>query len=201
MKNTIDTDLDYYLIESDDNFMSPLLIVDDEVDPYGLEYLEQDKQVEQGTISYLTFADPIPKKPDMVDYLDLECRQVFSKKIYEVLSKHYITNLQLVPAVIRGNRGIEYTDYWIANIYQEYAFLDENKSEREGDIDDNGRWFVVESMVLNEELVKKIPLEKRLVYYCKENPAYVLYHKTIVNIIMSANPEGLIFTPVSEWRF
>jgi hypothetical protein len=41
--------------------------------------------------------------------------------------------------------------------------------------------------------LSKIPLEERLVYVAKENPAFIVYHKSIVDIIMSVEPEGIRF--------
>lgn len=28
---------------------------------------------------------------------------------------------------------------------------------------------------------------------------FILYHKTMVDIMMSTNPDGLIFIPIEEW--
>jgi hypothetical protein len=192
-------DFDYYLIESDGSFTSPLLMVDDENDPYGTVYLLRKEKVEDNRVTYLTFNPPIPRKPQMVDYLFTECRATFSKKIYEVLITKDIKGLQLVPAVIRGKKDEKYIDYWIANVYQEYAFLDPDKSDREGTINERGRWAMINSMVLDKELISKVPLEERLLFVTRESTGYVLYHKIIVDLIMSVNPVGLKFIPIDKW--
>ena len=192
-------EFEYYLIESDNNFMSPLLMNDDKIDDSGTAFLDDMEPVDENTVIHLTFNPPIPKKPQMTDYLWLESRAVFSKKVYDVLKDANIKDFQLVPAIIKGKKGEEYSDYWIANIYREFAFLDKDKSKYDC-IDSYGTWDGIESMVLNEELVSKSPLEERLMFVSEENCAYVFYHKFIVDLIMSVNPTGIVFVPVEKWN-
>ncbi|GHU05913.1 hypothetical protein FACS1894158_10450 [Betaproteobacteria bacterium] len=195
----MENEFDYYMVESDNSFTSPLLGFDYDVDPDGEDFIIDMEKAEDDKISYLCYATPVPRKPVMVDYHDLDGREVFSKKVYDVLKTKDIKGLQWVPAVIEGKKGEVYTDYWIANIYQEYAFLDPKKSEREGEIDEDGRWDMIDSMVLDRDLMSKIPLEERLVFVSRENAAYVLYHKSIVDLIMSVNPQGIVFVPIEKW--
>ncbi|MDL2305080.1 hypothetical protein LJC72_07045 [Bacteroides sp. OttesenSCG-928-D19] len=192
------TEFDYYLIEGDNNYMSPLLMNDDEVDSEGTLFLNRMQKVDDGTIVHLVFNPPIPPKAQMTDYLFLTCRAVFSKKIYEVLKGVEIKDFQLVPAVIKDNKGEEFSDYWIAGVYREFAFLDKDKSEY-ADITSKGRWSGIEKMVIDQDLMSQVPLEERLIYVGKESSAYVFYHKSIVDAIMSVNPTGLVFVPVKEW--
>ena len=194
----MEKDFDYYLIEADGSYQAPSLMVDDDNDTRGLFFLARCKKLEDDNPSYLTFNPPYPKKPQMVDYHFCECRAVFSNKICDALKTKEIKNLQLVPAIIRDRKKVEYSNYYIANICQEYAFLDVEKSK--GVIDeDDGKWIGIDSMVLEEEAVLKVPLEERQIFVSKESSAYVLYHKTIVDLIMSVNPIGLKFIPISEW--
>ena len=195
----MENNLDYYLIESDQAYQSPSLMRDNDRDDVGLKYLRQGIKVEDNHITYLTFNPPFPKKPDMVDYHFCECRAVFSKKIYDILKTTEIKGLQLVSCIIHSNKGVEYNDYWVANILQEYAFLDTEKSERKGTINENGRWGMVLSMVLNKEEVLKVSLEERLTFVMRECPGYVLYHKTVVDLIMSINPVGIKFIHINDW--
>ena len=194
-------EFDYYIAESDGRFTSPLLNVDNYVDEDGIDFLYRKQKVPDETVVFLTFGTPVPRKPAMVDYLWLRGREVFSKKVYDVLKEHNFKGLQLVPAIITSRkRDAVYKDYWVLNVYQEYALLDPEKSERKGSIDNFGRWGMVKTMVLNKELVLQMPLEDRLAFACRENTAYVLYHKTLVDIIMSVNPEGIVFVPIEKWH-
>ena len=192
-------EFDYYLIQRDNSFMSPLLRNNDDVNPSGTMFLRNLERVAPETIIHLVFNPPYPPKPDMTDYLFLQCRAVFSEKIYDVLKNINIKDFQLVPSVIKSNKGEEYTGYWIAGVYKEFAFLDKDKSEYSR-IDAKGRWGGVEKMVINQEEVSKVSLEERLMYVSKEDPAHVFYHKSIVDLIMSVNPTGIRFISVEEWE-
>lgn len=190
---------DYYLIESDGAFDSPLLVNDDDTNPGGTMFLRRQKKVETETPVYLVYNPPIPQKPQMTDYLWLTNRAVFSQKIHDVLQHVPIKDFQLVPAVIKGKKDEEYTGYWIANIYREFAFLDKNASIYDS-VTSKGRWSGIDKMVIDKELMSEVPLEDRLMYVGKESSAYVFYHKSIVDIIMSVNPTGVVFVPVEQWR-
>lgn len=192
-------EFDYYLINNDPNYQSPLLLNDDEEDDSGTAFLDDMEPIDESVVTHLIFNPPIPKNPAMTDYLWLESRAVFSKKVYDVLKDIEIKDFQLVPAVIKGKKGEEYADYWIANIYHEFAFLDKDKSKY-ARISSDGEMSMVKSMVINEELMSQVPLRERLIYICKESFGYVFYHKSIVDLIMSVNPTGLVFVPVAEWK-
>jgi len=192
-------EFEYYLVKSDNNFMSPLLMNDDEINSGGTMFLRRLQRVDDKTVVHLEFNPPIPPKPEMTDYLWLQSREVFSKKIYNILKDIEIKDFQLVPAVIKGKKGEEYSDYWIAGIYRNFAFLDKDKSEYYS-ITSKGSWNGIEKMVINQELMSEVPLEERLIYVGKESSAYVYYHKSIVDLIMSVNPTGIIFVPVDKWR-
>ena len=192
-------EFEYYLITRDGKFASPLLMNDDNVNSGGTMFLRNFQRVDDETTIHLEFNPPIPSKPEMTDYLFLQCRAVFSKKIYEILKTVEIKDFQLVPTIIKGKNGEEYFEYWIAGIYREFAFLDTDKSEYSR-IDAKGRWGGVEKMVINQEEMSKVLLEERLMYVSKEDPAHVFYHKSIVDLIMSTNPTGVRFISVEEWE-
>ena len=117
---------------------------------------------------------------------------------YDMLKDVAIKDFKLIPTIIRGKKDEEYTDYWATNIFRDFAFLDEEKSEFDGKLS-SGRWNGIEKMVISTELMSAVPLEERLVYVGKESSAYVYYHKSIVDLIMSVNPTGVRFIPVNEW--
>jgi hypothetical protein len=193
----MENEFDYYLIESDNNFMSPLLMNNDDVDDCGTDFLDDMEPIDNDVVTHLVFNPPIPPKLQMTDYLFLSCRAVFSKKVYDVLKNIEIKDFQLVPAIIKGPKGEEHLDYWIANIYREFAFLDKEKSEY-GSITSKGSWSMIKKMVINQNLMAQVPLEERLMYVDKESNAYVFYHKSIVDLIMSVNPIGVAFIPVDK---
>ncbi|MDR2890026.1 MAG: hypothetical protein LBV18_00180 [Alistipes sp.] len=191
-------EFEYYLIERDGKYASPLLMNDDEFDEDGTMFLRNMEKVEEGTTVHLAFMKS-PQKPDMTDYLWLSGgRSVFSKKIYDILKDTAVKDFQLVSAIIKDPKGNEYSDYWIAGIYREFAFLSEEESEFDSKTS-SGRWSGIEKMVINEEEMAKVPLAERLIYVGKESSAYVFYHKSIVDAIMSVNPTGVRFVRVEDW--
>jgi len=195
-------EFDYYFIGSTYPDNVPLLCVDDTKDEYvgSLAFLSRQTTVPDTHVARVRFGAPVPAKPRLADYFSLDGgKSVFSRKIYDVLKGHEIKGLQLVPTIIRGKKDEEHKDFWVANIYQRMCSFDKKKSEFGWISDLTNTWQDIEKFVLDKKLLSKIPLEDRLVYVAKENTAYVVYHKSVVDIIMSANPEGVCFTPVEEW--
>ncbi len=194
-------EFDYYLIGSINFDNTPLLVNDDEVARSGISFLSQLRIVPSEYVAHITFNPTIKiVKPRLVDAMSLrgDCC-VFSQEIYDVLSKHEIKGLQLVRTVIRDKNDNEFDNFWIANIYQEMAFFDEENTEYDYISELTGEWEDIEKIVLDKEKLSAVPLEERLVFVSKENCAFIIYHKSVVDIIMSANPEGIVFTPVEEW--
>lgn len=195
-------EFDYYFIGSTYPDNVPLLTVDDSTtkNAGSISFLSREQMVPETHIAKIRFGEPIPKKPVLVDYLSLDgIRSVFSKKVFDVLKNHSIKGLQLVPAEIKGRTGELYKDYWVANIYHRMYSFDENETKFDEIDDFTDTWEDIEKVVLDKEKLLQIPLEERLVYVSKEDPKFVIYHKSVVDIIMSVAPEGVCFTPVEEW--
>jgi hypothetical protein len=138
--------------------------------------------------------------------LTLDNWNVFSQKIKDVLDKHMpIKGLQLVKTSFSNGK---YSGFYIANVYQELETFNKElcglrklqsgaKYLRNGT--DKEWWRAdIDSIVLDEKILSKIPLEDRLVY-SEKNSIFILYHKTIVDIIKSVNPVGMAFVPVEKW--
>ena len=145
----------------------------------------------------MKFNPPVQPKPKMVDHLSCD-HSVFSKKVFDVLEPLNIKGLQLVPVVITGNKGEKYDNYWVANIYNRMECFDKEKSIYK--IRQLIKvWGPIEKLVLDKENLSKIPLDERLVFIPKETSQFTIYHKSIVDAIMSVNPEGVFFVPVESW--
>jgi len=191
-------EFDYYLIEAD-NGNYPRLEVDDDLDEgCNSNIFSYDEEAPDGATARVKFGYA-EKGFTMPDYLWCDCRHIFSKKIYDILKDVAIKDFKLIPTIIRGKKDEEYTDYWATNIFRDFAFLDEEKSEFDGKLS-SGRWNGIEKMVIDKELMSAVPLEERLIYAGKESSAYVYYHKSIVDLIMSVNPTGVRFISVEEWE-
>ena len=195
-------EFDYYFIGSTYPDNVPLLTVDDidRKSTMSIGFLSRNELVPENHVARVRFGDPIPRKPKLADYLSLDgIRSVFSKKVYDALKEHEIKGLQLVPTIIRGKKDELHKDFWVANIYQSLYSFDEEESEFGYISELTNTWEDIEEIILDKEALSKIPLEERLVYKAEES-SFVVYHKSIVDIIMSVEPEGVCFTPVEEWN-
>ena len=191
-------EFDYYLIQADKGNYPHLEVDDDFNEGFNSEIFSYDREAPDGAEAHVKFRY-VEKGFTMPDYHWCSCRHIFSKKIYDVLKDVAIKDFKLVPTIIRGKKDEEYTDYWTANIFRKFAFLDEEKSEFDCKLS-SGSWNGIEKMVINQELMSAVPLEERLIYIVKEGSAHVLYHKSIVDLIMSVNPTGVRFISIEEWE-
>ena len=182
---------EYYLIDSDGTPDAPLL------NGSGRDgFLFRNPPVVITKPIRLGYRPPIPRKPRMIDYHSMP-ESVISQKIYEVLEPMNIKGIQLVPAVIKGKDDELFKDYWIIHIYNRIACMDREKSIYEADDDDD--IDDIEQLCLDKKILNEIPLEDRLVFLLKEDISFYIYHKSVVEAIMSVNPEGVKFYPIEEW--
>ena len=186
-------EFEYYFIGRDNNEQHPLLVEDSNCPPYKLERIAIDNPL---SMEY-RLGKPIPKKPKMVDYHSA-VNSVISKKIFDVLAPMNIKGVQLIPAIITGKDDKIYEDYWYAHIYNYFPALDRENSNCRWD--SRGVAYQMRKIVLNEDFLKTLPLEERLIFYLSENRVNQFFHKSVVDVIMATNPEGLRFYNVREWQ-
>ncbi len=189
----MENEFEYYLIGRENNDQHPLLVEDSNCPPYTLERgaIDNPRPMEY------RLGKPVPRKPKMVDYHSA-VNSVISKKIYDVLASMSIKGVQLIPAIITGKKNEIYENYWFVNIYNHFPALDREKSVC--DWDSMGVAYYMQSITLNEEYLKTIPLEERLVFFLSENGVEQFFHKSVVDAIMATNPKGLRFYNVREWE-
>lgn len=193
----MENEFDYYLLEADSGSYPRIEVDDDFNDGTNSSIFSYDEEASADAVAHVKIGYA-EKGFTIPDYLWCDCRHIFSKKIYDVLKDIAIKDFKLVSTIIRGKKGEEHTGYWATNIYgEELAFLDKDKSEYKR-INSKGRWSMITKMVINKEEMAKVPLENRLVYVGKESSAYVYYHKSVVDAIMSVNPTGIIPVPVKK---
>jgi hypothetical protein len=193
------TDFEYYLIGGDYKPTTPLLRDNDDEDE-DTWFLVGSKPLSNKDIrTYkLCFNSPIPKNVVMTDYHSLP-NSVFSRKIYDVLNGLNIFGIQLLPAEITHNKTKEvYSDYWIIYIYNKIQCLDMKNAKYK--LDSEKEVSEITKLVLDKNILSKIPLEKRLVFSLQEDVSKYIYHKSVVDAIMSVNPTGIRFTPVEDWK-
>ncbi|GHT11230.1 hypothetical protein FACS189432_09170 [Bacteroidia bacterium] len=190
----MENEFEYYFIGRANNPQHPLLIADNDCPPY----LRKKEYIENPETMAFCFGKPIPRKPKMADYHS-QPKSVISKKIFDVLDNMNVKGIQLIPAVIRGKKGETYENYWYIHIINSYPALDREKSIYTW-LDFIEVASPLKKVVLNEDFLKTIPLEERLIFYLKENGVKQFFHKSVVDAIMATNPEGVAFYNVKEWQ-
>jgi hypothetical protein len=89
-------------------------------------------------------------------------------------------------------------DYICINVEDNtYEAMDKEKSDFEYDC---GSYWI-NKIVLDREILKDIPLNKRLGFRLREKPGYPLYHKSVVEAILALEPTGVYFENIEEMKF
>ncbi|GHV35514.1 hypothetical protein FACS1894178_5240 [Bacteroidia bacterium] len=189
----MENEFEYYFISRANNPQHPLLIADNDCPPY----LRKKEYIENPETMAFCFGKPIPRKPKMADYHS-EPNSVISKKIFDVLDNLNIKGIQLIPSIITGKNDEIYENYWYIHIINHYSVIDKENSECEWNT--LGKIRALDKLVLDEEKLKAIPLDERLIFRMPEYRVEALFHKSVVDAIMATNPEGVAFYNVKEWH-
>ena len=96
----------------------------------------------------------------------------------------------------------KYPGFYVANVHQCLRTFDEKLCKFDEDVCAEGEvnWEEITKIALDEELLSGIPLEERLVYVSEENVQFILYHKSVVDIIKSIYPVGMAFLNIEQWN-
>jgi len=186
-------EFEYYIIGMLGIANAPLLI-EDEGCPF---YIKQKEYIENPERMFFCLGAPVPRNPVMVDYHPVPYT-VVSKKIYDILQPLFINGVQLIPATITGKDNVLYEDYFYLHIYNIYELLDRDLSVYDWD-DFVEQAEDIEKIVISKN-IEKIPLKERLIFKLKEDPTFEFYHKSVVDAIMTTNPEGIVFTSLADWN-
>ncbi|MBI1425719.1 MAG: hypothetical protein GC149_20010 [Gammaproteobacteria bacterium] len=189
---------EYFVIESTNNNNYPLLEWDDDEDlEIPLAHSARDGIPLPVPLPHpikLVLGEPIPRKPQMVDFHELP-EPVVGKKIKDVLEPLSIDGIQLLPAVVTTDFGV--FDYWYLHVYNEIECMDRDRSistySNLGDASD------IKKLVLAEHELDSIPLDMRLIFVLKESTPTYLFHQSIVDKILAVKPEGVRFFRVDQW--
>jgi hypothetical protein len=188
------TDLndEYYVLEPDNNNSYPMIEAD-------LEPHSQGRVVIGDYELDIYLSDPMPRKPEYVDFHTSGSTPVVSKNMKDLLEPLEVYGIQF----LKGTEGdvIEELklDYYLLHIYSRIVCVDRKKSDIDED-EEGGYVSDVKSLVIDSEALLKIPEEKRLIFEVKEYGVIQLFHKSIVDVIESAGLKGLRFIPVKKWN-
>jgi hypothetical protein len=183
---------EYYRVHRDNDDSIPIL-ASDSGNP---SYLYDEQPIGDPKLMLFKLGKPVPKKPKMADYLSSpSC--IISRKLLDVLDPLKVEGIQLLPAQVRGKNDEIFSDYWAIHIYHNLKCVDTTLSDC---VVRNSGLGYVKKLVLDKKVLEKIPLDKRLIFRLGEDPAYQLFHISIVDAIMAVKPEGIRFTNIEEWN-
>lgn len=143
----------------------------------------------------LRLGAPVPPNPIMVDHHSLP-RPVVSERLVKVLEPLDLDGVQLVPATVQVKGAA--LRYWLLHVFNEVACLDKQRAEFS--LSPNGWVGDIERLVLDEKVLRDIPLEKRLVFVLAESTSMHLFHASVMEKVMAIKPEGLRFCRVDQWN-
>ena len=197
--NSTNDEFEYYIIDRAGDKAYPLIGPQDD-SRHTMMYPRTRERIENPELTQFRFCAPIPRKPVIGDYF-AEPSSIVSKKIADALDAMHIEGIQLIPAEIETNTGDILKDYFYIHIYNYLKAVDREKSECTEDDYDPDLLLWIDSLELDKNALKDIPLIKRLVFKLYEDSSIHLYHKTVVDAIMKVNPKGVLFTKVEDWSF
>ncbi|WP_046222648.1 imm11 family protein [Photobacterium halotolerans] len=121
--------------------------------------------------------------------------QLVSEKFRQVLAPFNLPGVDFYQTNIVNGDKI-WSEHYYMHIWNHHQAIHHGRSEIDGTyVDDD---FTLELLSLDENVLDKIPLEKRLVFTLEEKPKF-LFHETVVQALREANLTGLSFQRVDEW--
>lgn len=144
------------------------------------------------------FGAPLPRKPELADVHNDAYQLIISNKIKEAMQAMQLKDVQYLPATIENPKTKEvFEDYWVLYIYNMIYCMNKEKSKFKAH--NNGRIVSIDKLMLNNEVLDKIPLEERLVFALGEKRLQMLFHASIVERIVALMPKGMKFAAVAGW--
>jgi hypothetical protein len=144
----------------------------------------------------LRLGSPVPRAPVMVDYHSLP-NPVVSERIKATLEPLDLFDAQFVPADVKVTPD-DVRRYWLMHVYNRIACIDRQRSALSFYSD--GNVLGIDKLVLDEALLREIPLEKRRVFVLSESTDVYLFHTSVVERVLALQPEGVRFLRVDQWN-
>lgn len=156
-----------------------------------------EERIDNDHIIPLMFASPILPKPQLADVHHIGSTLAISEKLKSHLEQLRLKNVQFIPASIQDYSDDIYNNFYIIHIYNLVRCADLEKSEWRPVRRDPSRVLSFDKLILDNELLDKIPLEDRLVIALEEQNLDKIYHRSIVDHILKLWPTGVTFYPLA----
>jgi len=177
---------DYFTIEYKDDIIIKPYVQIKGYKPHGLD----------PTLIEIDFDEsyPVPNKPFRTDFLK-GAGYYFSEKIADVIKELNIQEIRFIKTEWVGKQNSIEGKYFYFDVSNKIAAMDKNKSIYEY----STGLYLIYKFVMDIKKLNEIALEKRLVFRLRESKATkIMFHKSVVEKIMSANPVGLQFVSVED---
>jgi hypothetical protein len=176
----MDKDFEYYVMRRKGDQAYPLIrVVNEDSEIMELEF--------NGSV----------RNPVMADFLSGPLDFV-RKRIADVMQSLNMEGVRFIPTKLTFPKGEITEDYICINVEDNtYEAMDKEKSDFEYDC---GSYWI-NKIVLDREILKDIPLNKRLGFRLREKPGYPLYHKSVIEAIAALEPTGVYFENIEEMKF
>lgn len=154
--------------------------------------LLRNKDLDITQVRMMCFAKPIPTNAQLADHHYLTANApVISHRLKDILEGLNLKQVQLLPTIVRDKKGKEHEGYYIVHVLNLIKCMDKEKSEWTPHFKLEEKASDVQKLVLDNDVLDKIPLEERLVFALWENSLEVLYHRSVIEKMLELNPTGL----------
>jgi hypothetical protein len=177
----------------------PSLKYSNKYEPHSsMELLSEEVLDETKRILSIWFIEPMPPI-EFADFHNLEATNlVVSEQIKNVLESFNLKDVQLIPAVILDKKEKQHDGFYIIKVNNLLKVMDKENSSWEEYEKKLGKGSIGE-LVLDNEVMDKIPLEERFVFAAWEDNGKVLFHHFVIEKMLELNPKGLNITGLIDW--
>ncbi|UIP26726.1 imm11 family protein [Photobacterium sp. TLY01] len=188
-------DSEYYFLRESGN-SSSYMLEQKRTSDQGLRHLMSIRSIKHRVLGP-GVVEIIEGNPDLFTPSDYHetAEQLVSEKFMQVLQGFNLPGVDFYQTnIVSGNKT--WSEHYYMHIWNNYQAIHKGRSKIDGTyVDDD---FILEVLSLDENVLDKIPLEKRLVFTLEEKPKF-LFHETVVQALRDANLTGLSFQRVDEW--
>lgn len=165
-------------------------------------YFVKKEKVENPAPFVLDFMKDFSK----IDVLYADCYMAFSlfkssfvvsPKLYGILQEMGIYGIQFIPVTLLENNAVKYTDFQYVHTYNYLSVLSA-KNSRCQEINGKRVSNNLLSIKFNNRKLGKINLENRLIFRFPMERSYFIFHVSVAEKIIAANPVGIRFIKISD---
>ncbi len=188
---------EYYVMSMDGANNHPLL----DWGNIDFSFVLESNPIEKSTLDLplkIVFGEPYPIEFEMADLLMLSTNLAASETLKEIFEENKIYGVQFIPLEIKSNKGVVITGHYVMHVWNKLPAIDKKDYEG-GKPNKFGNILDLHKFSLDENLLKDIPFEKRLIFELAENSTITVIHKSLFEKLNAKNLTGILFFRVDDW--